>query len=200
MQLPFHITVCGLDELAGHCEARVSHVLSILDPEWPSPEIFGSFAAHEKLELRFHDVIEEDPGTIAPKPMHIEQLLAFGHDLSRETRRGAHLLVHCHAGISRSSASMALLLAQAMPDRSGEAIFTEILRIRPQIWPNLRIIELGDHALGRRGDLIAAAQGVYRRQIGRDPRLIEQFRSGGRAREVEAALNEVKPGESSWGA
>jgi hypothetical protein len=43
MQLPFRITVCGLDELAGRCEARISHVLSILDPEWPVPEAFGTF-------------------------------------------------------------------------------------------------------------------------------------------------------------
>jgi predicted protein tyrosine phosphatase len=193
MQLPFRITVCGLDELAGHREARVSHVLSILDPEWPVPDVFGTFGAHEKLELRFHDVIEKGPGTIVPEPAHIEQLLAFGRILGHEPATDAHLLVHCHAGISRSSASIALLIAQAMPGRSGDAIFADILRIRPQIWPNLRIIELGDRTLGRNGDLIAAAHGVYRLQIGQKPRLVEQFRAGGRAREVEAALTEARP-------
>ena len=29
---PFKIRVCGIDELAGHCDAGVSHILSILDP------------------------------------------------------------------------------------------------------------------------------------------------------------------------
>jgi predicted protein tyrosine phosphatase len=195
MQLPFRITVCGLDELAGHCEARVSHVLSILDPEWPVPEVFGTFGEHEKLELRFHDVIEEGPGLVVPTAIHIEQLLAFGRGLGREPATDAHLLVHCHAGVSRSSASMALLIAQAMPDRSGDAIFADILGIRPQIWPNLRIVEMGDRTLRRNGDLVAAAQGVYRLQISQKPHLVEQFRSGGRAREVEAALaeNAVKP-------
>jgi len=194
MQLPFRFTVCGLNELAGLCEARISHVLSILDPEWPVPEVFGTFGDHERLDLRFHDVIEEGPGTVAPKPVHIEQLLAFGHGLDREPATDAHLLVHCHAGVSRSSASMALLIARAMPDRSGDAIFADILRIRPQIWPNLRIIEMGDRTLGRNGDLIAAARGVYRLQIGQKPHLVEQFRSGGREREVEAAaLAETRP-------
>lgn len=193
MQLPFRITVCGLDELAGHRDRRVSHVLSILDPEWPVPEVFGSFGEHERVELRFHDVIEEHPGTVAPNPIHIEQLLAFGRGLGREPMRDAHLLVHCHAGVSRSSASMALLIAQAMPDRSGDAIFADILRIRPQIWPNLRIVEMGDGALDRNGDLIAAAQGIYRLQIGQKPHLVEEFRSGGRAREVAAALAETRP-------
>jgi predicted protein tyrosine phosphatase len=193
MPLPFRITVCGLDELADYSAARVSHVLSILDPEWPVPEAFGSFGEHEKLELRFHDVIEEGPGTVVPDRDHIEELLAFGSDLGREPATDAHLLVHCHAGVSRSSASMALLIAQAMPDRPGDAIFTDILRIRPQIWPNLRIVEIGDHALGRKGDLIAAAHGIYRHQIGQQPHLIEQFRSGGRAREVDAALTARSP-------
>jgi len=120
-----------------------------------------------------------------------EQLLAFGVSLGREPQTEAHLLVHCHAGVSRSSASMALLIAQAMPERPGEAIFADILRIRPQIWPNLRIVEIGDRALGRHGDLIAAAAGIYRLRIGQDPGLAGQFRAGGRGREVEAALGET---------
>jgi len=194
MQLPFRITVCGLDELSGHSDARVSHVLSILDPEWPVPEVFGTFGEHDKLELRFHDVIEDRPGSVAPMafhmPMafHIEQLLAFGRGLDREPAADAHLLVHCHAGVSRSSASMALLIAQAIPDCSGHEIFAEILRIRPQIWPNLRIVEMGDKALGRNGALIDAATGVYRLRIGQNPSLAEEFTSGGRGREVDAAL------------
>jgi predicted protein tyrosine phosphatase len=193
MELPFRATLCGLDELAEHREARVSHVLSILDPEWPAPEIFASFGAHERLELRFHDVIEEGPGTIPPEPAHIDRLLEFGRVLGRAPAPGAHLLVHCHAGVSRSSAAIALLIAQAAPHRSGSAIFAELRRIRPQIWPNLRIVELGDRALGRDGDLIAAAHGVYRVQIGDNPHLYEQFRSGGRGREVEAALAATPP-------
>ena len=160
MELPFRITVCGLDELAGHCEARVSHVLSILDPEWPAPAVFESFGAHERLELRFHDVIEESPGAVMPSAAHVERLFAFGRALELERGAEPHLLVHCHAGVSRSSASMALLVAQAVPRRSGEEIFAEILQIRPQIWPNLRILELGDRMLGRGGELIEAARGV----------------------------------------
>jgi predicted protein tyrosine phosphatase len=191
IQLPFRITVCGIDELADHSHAQVSHVLSILDPDWPEPEAFGSFGEHEKLELRFHDVIDDDPRSVAPDPGHIRQLLAFGARLDREP--GAHLLVHCHAGVSRSSASTALLIAQAMPEQPGEAIFREILRIRPQIWPNLRIVELGDQVLGRNGDLIAAAHRVYHFQIGLRPELAAAFRLGGRGREVAAASRAGKP-------
>jgi hypothetical protein len=40
-------------------DAKVSHVVSILDPEWPVPEVFGTFGEHAKLGLRFHDIIDE---------------------------------------------------------------------------------------------------------------------------------------------
>ncbi len=185
MELPFRITVCGIEELAGHCEAGVTHVLSILDPGHPEPTAFGEYGEHVRLELRFNDIIDETPDMQPPSPLHVEQLLGFGRTLPTED--DAHLLVHCHAGISRSSASMALLLAQALPDCPGDAIFSELLRIRPRIWPNLRILELGDATLDRRGDLIAAAAGVYRRQLDDRPELAELYGSSGRGREIRAA-------------
>ena len=184
MQLPFRITVCGIDELPGHCEAGVTHVLSILDPDHPGLTAFGAYGEHERLELRFHDIIDPTPGRQLPAADDVENLLEFGRTLPVEA--DAHLLVHCHAGISRSSASMALLLSQSMPDCPGEAIFEELLRIRPIIWPNLRILELGDARLARDGDLIAAVFGVYGTQLARRPELAELYRNGGRGREVAA--------------
>ena len=83
---------------------------------------------------------------------------------------------------------MALLLAQAAPDRPGEEIFAEILGIRPQIWPNLRIVEIGDRHLNRDGDLVRAVAGIYRLQARRRPELIDEMRGNGRAREVAIAL------------
>jgi hypothetical protein len=59
---PFKMSVCGIEELASHCAVGISHVLSILDPDWPVPEAFGSFGEHAKLELRFHDIIDAQGG------------------------------------------------------------------------------------------------------------------------------------------
>ncbi len=186
---PFRISVCGIEELTGHCETGVSHTLSILDPEWPVPEAFGAFGEHAKLELRFHDVVEEGiPGTLPPREEHVAALLAFGRELTAEPPPEAHLLVHCHAGVSRSTASMALILAQGLPEAGPDRVFGEILRIRPQAWPNLRILEMGDALLGRGGALAEAARGVYRRQLEARPHLAEEFRRHGRGREVDAAL------------
>jgi predicted protein tyrosine phosphatase len=184
---PFRITICGLDELAGHSETGASHVLSILDPDHPVPEAFGRFGEHRKLELRFHDVIEEDPGMDPPREDDVALLLAFGRDLLHEPPNDAHLLVHCHAGISRSTASMALILVQALPGLSGRDIMQEVLRIRPKAWPNLRMIEMGDAALRRDGEIVAAAVEVYRKQLEIRPHLAEFMTLGGRGREVDAA-------------
>lgn len=188
MLAPFRITVCGIGELDAHCDVGVSHVLSILDPGWPVPPAFGSFGEHARLELRFNDVIDTtDARMIPPSAEHVGELLRFGRDLLAEPRQSGHLLVHCHAGISRSSAAMALILAQALPDRPAGDVFQEVLRIRPAAWSNLRIIELGDAMLGRNGELVAAAHEVYRSQLRRRPELEETMTGIGREREVAAA-------------
>ena len=128
--VPFQVTVCGIDELGSHCEAGVTHVLSILDPGWPEPEAFGIFDPHRRLELRFHDVIETEPGCVAPESLDVEQLLSFGRDLTEA--KGAHLLVHCHAGLSRSTAAATLIVAQARPDRPAEEALQTVLSRRPR--------------------------------------------------------------------
>jgi predicted protein tyrosine phosphatase len=188
MTLPFRTTICGIAELGLYSGAKVSHVLSILDPEWPVPEVFGTYGEHARLELRFDDVIEDGPGILAPQRFHVERLLEFGRELDRAPPGETHLLVHCHAGISRSSACLALLMAQAAPERPAGQIFADILAVRPQIWPNLRIVEMGDALLGRNGALVAAVAGIYGQQILKDPELEQDFRAGGRGREVALAL------------
>lgn len=183
--VPFQVTICGIDELGFHCEAGVTHILSILDPGWPEPEALGAFDPHRVLELRFHDVIDASPGCIAPESLDVEQLLTFGRDLAMA--RDPHLLVHCHAGVSRSTAAAALILAQTRPDRPAEEALQAVVRQRPRAWPNLRILELGDALLERHGEIVNAARAHYRRVLQREPWLIAQMIDGGRGREVDEA-------------
>jgi predicted protein tyrosine phosphatase len=185
---PFGINVCGIDELEGHCETRATHVLSILDPEYPVPEAFGQYGEHKRLELRFHDIIDPTPGMILPSLEQVEAVLAFGRSLAAEPARDARLIVHCHAGISRSTASMALILAQAMPEEPAHSVLATVYAIREKAWPNLRIIEMGDRLLGRDGTLVQAAIALYRLQIERRPHIAMMMEDGGRGREVQAAL------------
>jgi predicted protein tyrosine phosphatase len=183
---PFRLTICGIPELDEHCAAGVTHVLSILDPDTPDPPAFAAFAPHHRLALRFHDIIEWLPNRLAPARADVERLLAFGHELSDAP--GNHLLIHCHAGVSRSTASAALILAQARPDRPARDALEAVAQLRPRAWPNLRILEFGDELLSRNGEIVAAAAAIYRRVLDRDPEWQEAMIDGGRSREVLAAL------------
>jgi len=184
--VPFRLTVCGIDELAGHCEAGVSHVLSIMDPGWDTPPSFGRYGEHVRLDLRFDDAIDPVPGQLLPTESDVQALLAFGRELVEEARErpDTHLLVHCHAGISRSTASMALILAQARPDRPPADALAEVVRIRPVAWPNLRLIEIGDGMLGLDGRLVAAARDRYAEMVKADSARIDFYRRHNRGREL----------------
>jgi predicted protein tyrosine phosphatase len=185
--LPFRLTICGIPELDAHCAAGVTHVLSILDPDFDDPPAFTAFSPHRRLALRFNDIIEPEPGRLAPARADVERLLAFGRELIDAP--DPHLLIHCHAGVSRSTASAALILAQAWPDRPASAALEAVSAIRPRAWPNLRILEFGDALLGRDGEIVAAVAAIYRRVIERDPAFREAMIDGGRGREVRAALS-----------
>jgi predicted protein tyrosine phosphatase len=188
VETPFMITVCGLEELAGHANRQISHVLSILDPDQPEPEAFGAYGEHARLELKFHDIIDEAPGFQAPQPEQVAKILEFGRDLLHDPENLRHLLVHCHAGISRSTASMTLLLAQAQPDLAARDVLAQVLHIRQKAWPNLRILELGETQLGREGEFSNAVGAIYRLQLERRPEMRDFFVEGGRSREIAIAL------------
>jgi predicted protein tyrosine phosphatase len=176
------ITICGIPELGKHSAAGVTHVLSMLGPRSPDPPGFAAFAPHQRLILRFHDVIEPQPDQIAPTREDVERLLVFGREVSEIPE--AHLLVHCHAGVSRSTAAAALILMQANPEWSASAALDAVAAIRPLAWPNLLILEIGDALLGRNGEIAAA---IYRRVLARDPEYGDLMIDAGRDREVSAA-------------
>jgi predicted protein tyrosine phosphatase len=181
------LTICGLSELDHHRTRGVTHVLSILDPDWPEPEPFRAYDPHHRTTLNFHDVIEPGPGLVLPRREHVERIVAFGQGLKEDAaeRGDGHLLVHCHMGISRSTAAMATLLAQAHPREDEDAIFARIVDIRPQAWPNSLMIGFADELLDRRGRLTDALARHYARQLARRPETGRELRGLGRAREVE---------------
>ena len=144
----YDITICGIDELPLHREAGVSDVLSIIDPLEVDPQVFSDYQPHRRQLLRFDDVLMEVPGMAAPQDNHV----AGDPRLRRELEKSdvAHLLIHCHAGVSRSTAAAAMLMAQHNPGREADA-FLALLEIRHQAWPNTRMVDIADRLLGRQG-------------------------------------------------
>jgi len=181
------LTICGLEELDSHRTRGVTHVLSILDPERPEPQSFWAYDPHRRTTLHFHDVIEPGPGLVLPKRDHVQAILNFGHTIADAKREEVHLLVHCHAGVSRSTAAVAMLLAQADLEEDEDRIFSRLLELRPQAWPNSLMIGFADELLERRGRFSAALCKLYAWQLRKRPETEHLMRSHGRGREVDMA-------------
>ena len=181
------LTICGIDELPTHRSNAVSHVLSMIDPDREDPDVFTFYSPHERTLLRFHDVIDDKPDMVAPTPETVEEILRFGEGLKStvDQRSTGHLLVHCHMGVSRSTAAMLILMAQAQPDLDEDSLFNRLRSIRSIAWPNSRMIGYADDLLKRDGRLVAALHRHYRAQLDRDPTFDEWMRSLGRGREVD---------------
>lgn len=185
----FNLTVCGVDELAGHGTGGVTHVLSILDPGMEEPEAFGAYGEHRRVGLRFHDAIEPSPQSILPGRQDVATIIDFGRDLALES---GHLLIHCQMGISRSTAAMAIIMAQAAPEEPESSIMRRLLRIRSKAWPNSIMLDHADELLARDGRLARAARELYAHQLAIRPELETVMTAIGRGREVQMGLAQLR--------
>jgi predicted protein tyrosine phosphatase len=153
-----NILVCPLsrvaDMVALHAPARV---ISMLNPGSVFPEL-GDRYVDRHLCLRFHDITIPAAGYIAPEPEHIADLLRF---LEEGNSRDS-LLIHCHAGISRSTAAAFIAACYASPDADEHALALALLRAAPLARPNGRMVALADEQLGRAGRMHTALENALR--------------------------------------
>jgi len=145
------IYVCSLDEMPRHVGAlRPGYLVSLVQPEFQPPTPLG-IVAERHLRLQVHDVSEHMYGAIAPAEEHVRELIDFLAGRSRDEA----LLIHCFAGISRSTA--AALVALSMDMEGDEMAAGRMLRrAAPHARPNALIVALADRLLGRDGRLVAA--------------------------------------------
>jgi predicted protein tyrosine phosphatase len=187
--------ICGLDELRAAPLSTARRVVSILDPAAPEPPELRDFAG-ERLTLRFDDVIVPGPNLRPPDSTDIERLLAF----DRAQRADELLLVHCTAGISRSTAALAILLAQREPGTEAD-VFAHLRAIRPKAWPNSLMIALADELLGADGRLVSALREHYKHQLNRHPEIGRMMIGLGREREIpfDRLITDRKPAAPGGG-
>ena len=136
-------------------EKRVSHAISLLDPFNAFPSLHPlTDDAH--LKIGMHDIAELMEGFEAPGAHHVETALSF----ARNWNRTAPILVHCWAGVSRSTATAFSIACAANPDASEMEIARTLRAASPTASPNLRIVALADEILKRRGRMISAAESI----------------------------------------
>jgi predicted protein tyrosine phosphatase len=150
------IHVCSLARLNDTVKATgARHVVTLLGIEdhVPLPPGVG---AGDYLRLHMHDITEPSDGQVTPDVAHVERLVAF----VRRWDRAAPMVIHCYAGISRSTAAAFTTVCALNPQRDEADIAMSLRRVSPTAMPNGRIVRLADQLLGRDGRMVAAVAAI----------------------------------------
>ena len=132
-----------------------SHMITLLDPDHLIETPLG-IAADRHLKLGIWDISHPAEGMVLAEPAHVDRILEFG----RGWDGSEPLLVHCWAGISRSTATAFMLACARNPHADELAIAQALRRAAPHAYPNRRLVRLADEALGRRGRMVEAVEAI----------------------------------------
>ncbi|WP_119389855.1 tyrosine phosphatase family protein [Taklimakanibacter lacteus] len=136
---------------------KVSHVVSLLGPETPHRS-FSGIVDDNHLKLTFHDIISPADGFTAPMADHVETLITF-----LKARQGEDpMLIHCWAGISRSTASAFTAMCLYNPDLDEMKLAQQLRALSHVATPNRRIVAFADDIMGRQGRMVDAVDAIGR--------------------------------------
>jgi predicted protein tyrosine phosphatase len=152
------IYVCPLSKVSAmvtrHTPARV---VSVLDPGLDFPELGPSYVGRH-LRLEFHDINVPTDKQVMPAAAHIDRLLRF----FERWDPGDSMLIHCRAGIGRSTAIAFIAACFHNPRADEQDIADQLRRISPNARPNRTLIGIADNAMERRGRMIGAIASTAR--------------------------------------
>lgn len=117
-----------------------------------------SIPEENHLFLGFNDITEVTDGMTPPGGHHVDQFISFLEGWDRTTP----LVVHCFAGISRSTAAGFIAACALQPERDELDIAWAIRKASPSATPNSLLVALADARLGREGRMSAAAKAIGR--------------------------------------
>jgi predicted protein tyrosine phosphatase len=136
-------------------ERGPSHIITLLSPAELIDTPQG-FDAKRHLRLGVHDIAAPEAGFVAPDAETVERVLAFARDWNEQ----APMVVHCWAGISRSTASAFAIACERNPHVDELKIALSLRRASPSAFPNRRIVALADDILDRRGRMVQAVEAM----------------------------------------
>lgn len=149
------IEVCSREEASAILSspsrrADVAFLISIGEPEDRPPAGYANIRS--KLRLLFADTNEEVEG---PTAEDVRRLISAAKSLAN---RSGRVVIHCQAGISRSTAAAVIVYATLLGPGNEDDAVARVLAVRPGAWPNRRMIALADELLALEGRLIAAVE------------------------------------------
>jgi len=137
--------------------ARALHLLTCLEDTIPV-ETPAAIEPARHVRLHLNDIAQPMPGYVAPNARHVADLIDFA--LGWGGRGPA--VVHCWAGISRSTAAAFVTLCALNPEVPEYTIARLLREASPTAYPNRLIVRLADAALGRDGHMMAAVESIGR--------------------------------------
>jgi predicted protein tyrosine phosphatase len=150
--------VCPLSALPVLVEReKASHLITLLQDEILVERPQG-ILPERHLRLHVHDISEPLLGHVHPDATHIEEIITF----ARAWAGQGPLVVHCWAGISRSTAAAYTALCSINPDLPEVLIAKRLRQASPTAYPNRLMIRLADQALGRGGRMVRAIDAIGR--------------------------------------
>jgi predicted protein tyrosine phosphatase len=155
------IHVCSLARLHATVEETGAlHVVTLLK-DTDRVERPRTILEANHLVLGMDDISAPMDGYVMPGDEHVRRLI----DFARGWDRRKPMVVHCYAGISRSTAGAYVAACALNPYRDEAAIAHELRRASPTATPNARIVSLADSLLGRAGRMMAAIDAIGRGEM-----------------------------------
>ena len=141
------IVVCPLSKVMSMVAIYTpERIVSLLDPNYAFPDSGPAYFGRH-LRLSFHDIHISTEDQVLPTAKHIDMLLDF---LSLWSCK-APILIHCRAGIGRSTAVAFITACLHNPHANELDIAVQLRRASPLARPNETLIHLADAAMGRSG-------------------------------------------------
>ena len=148
------IHVCSLARVMDTArEIGARSMVTLINPDYPVERPDGVHPSrHLRLSLADIDAPADDH--VAPEERHVRALIEF----ARAWDRRDPLLIHCYAGVSRSTAAALIAVCALAPTREEREVAERLRALSPTATPNRLLIRHADAVLGRGGRLIAAVE------------------------------------------